>query len=101
VEGSPPLPTERLDDVKAREVISRHNGIVRKELYDHDGYEVELEGDGFLLAFSSARRALRCAIANQQSFAAHSQERPETSMYGLACTAERCSRAQTNPSAKL
>jgi class 3 adenylate cyclase len=69
--------TERLGDVKAREVIGRHNAIVRRELHAYGGYEVELQGDGFLLAFSSARRALQCAMAIQRAFAAHNEDPPE------------------------
>ena len=39
----------------------------------YGGYEVELQGDGFLLAFASARRALQCAIAIERAFAAYNQ----------------------------
>ncbi|MFQ5417296.1 MAG: protein kinase [Myxococcota bacterium] len=66
--------TERLGDLKARDVIRDHNSIVRKNLAVHGGYEVELRGDGFLLAFQSARQALLCAIAMQQAFARYSEE---------------------------
>jgi len=69
--------TERLGDLKAREVIRRHNRIVRDQLEAHGGYEVELQGDGFLLAFSSARRALHCAIGIQRAMASHSASNPE------------------------
>ncbi len=34
-------------------------------------------GDGFMLAFSSGRRGLQCAMALQRSFAAYSGEHPE------------------------
>jgi len=61
--------TERLGDLRAREVVRGHNGIVREILAAHAGYEVELQGDGFLLAFGSARQALLCAIAIQKRFA--------------------------------
>ena len=43
----------------------------------HGGFEVKSLGDGFMLAFSSARRALQCAMAIQRAFAAHNQEHPE------------------------
>jgi class 3 adenylate cyclase len=69
--------TERLGDLKAREVIRRHNAIVREQLAAHEGYEVELQGDGFLLAFGSARKALLCAIAIQRAFAADAERHPE------------------------
>jgi class 3 adenylate cyclase len=76
MEGFTPM-TERLGDLAAREVIRRHNAIVREQLAAHEGYEVELQGDGFLLAFPSARRALLCAIAIQRAFAAYSEAHPE------------------------
>jgi class 3 adenylate cyclase len=69
--------TERLGDLEAREVIRRHNRIVRERLAAHGGYEVELQGDGFLLAFGSARRALLCAIAIQREFDTHNRSHPE------------------------
>jgi class 3 adenylate cyclase len=69
--------TDRLGDHAAREVIRAHNAIVREQTSAHDGHEVELQGDGFLLAFSSARRALECAIAIQRAFAAYSEANPE------------------------
>ena len=42
----------------------------------HKGFEVKSQGDGFMVAFSSARRALECAIAIQQTLAAHNAENP-------------------------
>jgi class 3 adenylate cyclase len=69
--------TERLGDLRAREVIREHNRIVREQLTAHGGYEVELQGDGFLLAFGSARRALYCAIGIQRAMRAHSDANPD------------------------
>jgi class 3 adenylate cyclase len=66
--------TERLGDLKAREVIRDHNSIVREQLAKHGGYEVELQGDGFLLAFGSARQGLLCATAIQRAFAAYNEK---------------------------
>lgn len=34
-------------------------------------------GDGFMLAFSSARRGLQCAIAIQRAFTVYNEEHPE------------------------
>src|SRR5437763_4014901 len=67
-------------DREAHLVIQTHNAIVREQLKAHGGYEVELQGDGFLLAFPSASRALDCAIAIQKAFAAYSAEHPEQSI---------------------
>ena len=51
---------------------------------DHGGYEVELQGDGFLVAFSSARRALLCAAAIQRAFAAYNEEHSEEPIRGYS-----------------
>ncbi len=69
--------TEHLGDRKAYEIIQRHNAIVREQLALHEGRELELQGDGFLLSFARPRNALRCAVAIQRSFAAHNREHPE------------------------
>jgi len=77
VEGSTAL-TQRLGDAKAREVLRNHERIVREALRAHGGAEVKAMGDGFMASFSSATRALECAIAMQRAFAAHDLEHPET-----------------------
>src|SRR6185295_15467275 len=69
--------TERLGDLAAREVMRNHNRVVRGEVARHQGFEVELLGDGFLVAFSSARRGLECAIAIERAFAEYSLEHAE------------------------
>jgi class 3 adenylate cyclase len=46
-----------------RGVLERHHGIVRRELQRHRGREVDTAGDGFLAAFDSPARAIRCALA--------------------------------------
>jgi class 3 adenylate cyclase len=76
MEGFTPM-TERLGDLRAREVIREHNAIVREQLAAHGGHEVELQGDGFLLAFGSARQALLCAIDIQRSFAERNRSADE------------------------
>ena len=68
VEGSTSL-TERMGDAKAREVFRTYERIVREALRSHGGSEVKALGDGFMASFSSAARALECAIAMQRAFA--------------------------------
>ena len=68
VEGSTAL-TQRLGDARAREVLREHERIVREALKAHGGSEVKTMGDGFMASFSSATRALECAIAIQRAFA--------------------------------
>ncbi len=69
--------TERLGDLAAREVIRRHNAVVRRCLREHGGYELELQGDGFLLAFASARKAVLCAVAIQHGLADDARTHPD------------------------
>jgi class 3 adenylate cyclase len=68
VEGSTAL-TQRLGDAKAREVLREHERMVREALKAHGGSEVKTMGDGFMASFSSATKALECAIAMQRAFA--------------------------------
>jgi class 3 adenylate cyclase/pimeloyl-ACP methyl ester carboxylesterase len=77
VEGSTAL-TERLGDDAARDVLRVHEQIVRAQLGSYGGVEVKTMGDGFMVSFPSASRALECAIHLQRAFAAHNQEAPET-----------------------
>jgi class 3 adenylate cyclase/pimeloyl-ACP methyl ester carboxylesterase len=76
VEGSTAL-TQRLGDAKSREVLRSHERIVREALRAHGGAEVKAMGDGFMASFTSATRALECAVAMQKAFATHSDENPE------------------------
>jgi len=61
--------TERLGDQRMQQVLRAHNAMIRQQVAAHQGFEVKSLGDGFMLAFSSARRALQCAIAIQRAFA--------------------------------
>ncbi|HVO27125.1 MAG TPA: adenylate/guanylate cyclase domain-containing protein, partial [Candidatus Margulisiibacteriota bacterium] len=64
--------TERLGDQAWQELLRRHNVLIRTQLRAHDGYEVKTLGDGFMLAFRSAKKGLDCAIAIQRAFAEQS-----------------------------
>ena len=76
VEGSTAL-TQRLGDAKARQVMRQHERIVREALKAHGGAEVKTMGDGFMASFSSATRALECAIAMQRAFTEHNESAEE------------------------
>ena len=58
--------TSRLGDHAWREVLRRHDTLIRDVTGAHDGTVVETQGDGSMLAFSSARRAVTCAQAIQR-----------------------------------
>lgn len=58
---------ERLGDVRWHELLREHHAIVREQVHEHGGYEVKAQGDGFMVAFASARRAVECARAIQRA----------------------------------
>ncbi len=68
IEGSTEK-TDRLGDKAWMEVLREHNAIVREQLKAHGGFEVKSEGDGFMIAFQSAGKALACASAIQRALA--------------------------------
>ena len=76
VEGSTAL-TDRLGDAKARDLLREHERTVREALKAHDGSEVKTMGDGFMASFSSATKALECAIAMQRAFAERNESAEE------------------------
>jgi class 3 adenylate cyclase len=69
VEGSTAL-NEQLGDRRWLEVLARHHALVRQEVTAHGGDEIKSAGDGFMLAFPSARRAIDCAVAIQRAVSA-------------------------------
>jgi class 3 adenylate cyclase len=76
IEGSAAI-TERLGDQRWIEVLRVHNEIVRDQVKANGGSEVRSLGDGFMIVFGSARRALHCAIGIQRAFARYSELHPE------------------------
>ena len=72
VVGSTSL-TQRLGDARARDVLRRHESIVRQALRAHAGSEVKTMGDGFMASFSSSTEAMECAIAIQRAFADYNE----------------------------
>ena len=62
IEGSTVL-NERLGDLRWLELLGLHNRLIREQVRECGGYEVKSQGDGFMLAFASARRAITCARA--------------------------------------
>lgn len=58
--------TTRLGDHAWLDVIRRHNAVITDVTAQHGGTVVETQGDGSMLAFSSARRAVACAQAIQR-----------------------------------
>ncbi|MCH8902188.1 MAG: tetratricopeptide repeat protein, partial [Chloroflexi bacterium] len=76
IEGSTPM-NERLGDQRWMELLREHNVLIREQVRDHQGFEVKTEGDGFMIAFQSARQALQCAIEMQRAFAQRNESAEE------------------------
>jgi class 3 adenylate cyclase len=65
IEGSTAL-NEQLGDAQWADVVKSHDGFMRSVVSSYDGTTVQRMGDGFMLAFPSARKGIDCAIAIQQ-----------------------------------
>ena len=52
-----------LGDDRWRQVLAEHHAIVRGQIRRFRGREVDTAGDGFLIAFDGAARAVQCATA--------------------------------------
>ncbi len=57
----------QVGDTRWRAMLLEHNAAMRTELERHRGRELKTTGDGFLAAFDSALRAVRCAQAMVQA----------------------------------
>jgi class 3 adenylate cyclase len=56
----------RLGDHAWLDLLRRHNAVIEEATIAHGGMVVETQGDGSMLAFSSARRAVACAQSIQR-----------------------------------
>jgi class 3 adenylate cyclase/ketosteroid isomerase-like protein len=56
-----------LGDQRWLEILRAHNDVIKDVTADHGGTVVKNQGDGFMLAFASARRALHCAEAIERT----------------------------------
>lgn len=69
---------ERLGDRRWIEVLAEHNVLVREQVARHGGTEVKSQGDGFLVVFPSARRAIMAAVEVQRALARYRDDHPDT-----------------------
>jgi class 3 adenylate cyclase len=53
----------RLGDAAWSSLLSRHHEVVREELGQFSGEEIDTAGDGFLALFDGPSRAIRCGLA--------------------------------------
>ncbi len=67
----------RLGDGRWFDLLEIHHSIVRNNLLRHGGTEVKNQGDGFMLTFTSARRAVQFSMDVQQALTRWSDEHPD------------------------
>ena len=53
------------------EVLAEYRRLVRAAIAAHGGHEVDVQGDGFFVAFGGATQAVLCALDVQRALAAH------------------------------
>jgi len=66
-----------LGDEQWYEVLAQHDRLVRRRAAEHDGTIVKHQGDGFMLTFPSARRAVRFMISVQRDLAEWASAEPQ------------------------
>ncbi len=52
-----------LGDLRWRDLLDNHHGVIRRNLHRFRGREVKTTGDGFLATFDGPARGVRCACA--------------------------------------
>ena len=67
----------RLGPVGAEEIRAIHFGLLRGAIDNNGGDEVKNLGDGLMVKFNSAGRALVCAVEMQQAFETHNRRADE------------------------
>src|SRR3954453_15365042 len=76
IEGSTAI-NGRLGDVRWLDLLRIHNRLVREQVHAFGGFEVKSQGDGFMVAFPSARRAIQCAQAIQEAVTHYLSDHPD------------------------
>ncbi len=78
VVGSTDLTTRQGDDA-AQEILGAQRELVRGQIEEHSGHEVKGLGDGFMVAFASARKAVACAVGIQRAWRSTTVSSPSMS----------------------
>lgn len=75
VVGSTDLTTRRGDEA-AQEILRAQRDLTRQKVEEHSGHEVKSLGDGFMVAFASARKAVACAVGIQRALQERNRSQP-------------------------
>ena len=66
IEGSTEL-NDALGDREWVKLLEQHNKLFYKHVQEHDGHVIKTQGDGFMIAFGDARKAVLCTVGVQQA----------------------------------
>lgn len=80
VQGSTELRTRRGDAI-AQRILRAQEDLVRQQVEAHSGREVKALGDGFMVAFGSARRAVQCAVGIQRALHQYNHEHADAEVH--------------------
>jgi class 3 adenylate cyclase/tetratricopeptide (TPR) repeat protein len=80
VQGSTEMRNQKGDEA-AGSILRAQEDLVRGQVEAHSGREVKALGDGFMVAFGSARRAVSCAIAIQTAIQQHNRAHPDQEVH--------------------
>ncbi|MCH8814540.1 MAG: AAA family ATPase [Chloroflexi bacterium] len=75
VVGSTDLTTSRGDEA-AQEIMRAQRDLTRQQVEEHNGHEIKGLGDGSMVAFTSARQAVACAVGIQRALEEHNSQQP-------------------------
>ena len=75
VVGSTDLTTRRGGEA-AQAILRAQRELVRQQVKRHSGHEVKSLGDGFMVAFASARKAVACAVGIQRALEDRNRSQP-------------------------
>lgn len=67
----------RLGERAASQVSKDHDALIRETVEKHEGVEVERTGDSFMLSFTTARRAIECALDIQREVSKYDSTHPD------------------------
>ena len=82
VVGSTDLTTSRGDEA-AQEILGAQRELVRQQIEEHSGHEVKGLGDGFMVAFATASKAVACAVGIQRALEDHNRSNPPDQQLGV------------------
>lgn len=81
VQGSTEMRNQRGDEA-AGSILRAQSDLVRHQIEAHAGREVKALGDGFMVAFASARKAVACAVAIQKAIHENNHKNPDREVHG-------------------